>query len=233
MHTSRVGNNIPVKKVEVPAIAWSSMPIHQVYVDDGVEELSAGLLANNYFVESVSLPESIKSIPDYFAYLARKLKSVEFRGKSRTDKVGQYAFYNSGLNHIDLPPMVTSIENGAFAFCQLLTTIKLNQDLRLIGTSAFEGDSKLLSVVIPNGVLTLGEWAFYYPNAHITIPASVASVGHHAFGAGVTLSFSDNPPKWLTIAWVDNEKINAICYPKQNKVWAEKVNSFKKVCSIK
>ena len=229
---SQVGKGIPVKKVEVPSTAWSSLPIHRVYVDDGIEELSAGLLANNYFVESVSLPESLKFIPDYFAYMARKLRSMEFRGKSRIDRMGQYAFYNSGLNHIDLPSEVSAIGNGAFAFCPLLATINLNKGLSSIGTSAFEGDSKLLSVIIPSGVVTLGDWSFYYPNAHITIPSSVASVGRHAFGAGVTLSFWGNPPKWLTAAWVDNEKIHAICCPRQDEVWEKKVNAFKGMCLI-
>ena len=51
-----------------------------------------------------------------------------------------------------------------------------------IGDSAFYNHDKLSSVIIPNGVMTIGDYAFGYCNlTSVTLPSSVLSIGNGAF----------------------------------------------------
>lgn len=68
-----------------------------------------------------------------------------------------------------------------------------------IGSSTFNGCTELTSVIIPNGVKTIGGKAFYNTNLKsITIGTGVLSIGKDAFGFNASLG--SNPVKviWLT-----------------------------------
>ncbi len=97
------------------------------------------------------------------------------------------------LTSITLPEALSSIEVGAFLGCWSLTTFKgglassdgrcLIQDGNLIAFAP----AGLNSYTIPDGVLSIGTWAFSYDIygitclSSITIPDSVTSIGEMAF----------------------------------------------------
>ena len=136
--------------------------------------------------------------------------------------IGSYAFSScSGLTSVTIPGSVKSIGREAFYHCYGLTSVHItdlaawckisfsdyaysnplsyahhlylnNQEITdlvipdgvtSIGMWAFYGCSSLTSITIPNSVTSIGEGAFYECSGltSVTIPNSVTSIGNYAF----------------------------------------------------
>ena len=78
---------------------------------------------------------------------------------------------------------VTSIEDGAFAYCYSLTSITIPNNVTSIGYMGFCHCQSLSSIIIPNNMMSIGEEAFCccYSLSSITIPNSVTNLGYKAF----------------------------------------------------
>ena len=98
--------------------------------------------------------------------------------------IGDGAFYYcESLTTIIIPEGVTSIGYGAFSWCSSLTTINIPEGVTSIEGSTFSGCSSLTTIIIPEGVTSIGEHAFYYclSLTAINIPESVTYIGYEAF----------------------------------------------------
>ena len=96
--------------------------------------------------------------------LLRKPKSL--RGKYSIRKgvkvIGNGAFFwCESLTSINIPNSVTTIENRAFIDCKSLTSINIPNSVTTIGESAFACCRSLIRINIPNSVTTIGKCAFY------------------------------------------------------------------------
>ena len=110
-----------------------------------------------------------------------KVKTVVI--ESGVTNIGKDAFYGiSTLTNATISDTVTSIGNRAFSGSGL-TNFEFSDagNLKTIGNTAFS-NTKIKSMVIPDGVTTLGSYVFGYgPIQSVTIPASVTSVGNYFF----------------------------------------------------
>ncbi|WP_461257409.1 leucine-rich repeat domain-containing protein [Treponema sp. R80B11-R83G3] len=81
---------------------------------------------------------------------------------------------------------VTEIDGRAFIHTNI-TSVIIPNGVTSIGAYAFSGCASLASVTIPNSVTNIGAYAFSYCGlASVTIPNSVTSIGDHAFsGCGL------------------------------------------------
>ena len=110
-----------------------------------------------------------------------KVKTVVI--ESGVTNIGKDAFYGvSSLVNATISDTVTSIGNRAFSGSGL-TNFEFSDagNLKTIKNAAFS-NTKIKSMVIPDGVTTLGSYVFGYgPIQSVTIPASVTSVGNYFF----------------------------------------------------
>jgi hypothetical protein len=104
----------------------------------------------------------------------------------------------SGSFYYDILATVTSIGGYAFSICIGLQTVLIPNGVTNIGDWAFY-ECGLESLSLPDGLESIGTGAFYLANSlrdSITIPASVSSIGSSAFtGMNVTnFYFQGNAP---------------------------------------
>ncbi|MDB4500920.1 leucine-rich repeat domain-containing protein [Akkermansiaceae bacterium] len=111
---------------------------------------------------------------------------------------GAFAFCES-LTSITIPESVTSIGNEAFSDCTSLTSITIPDSVTSIGESAFRNCSSLTSITIGNGVTSIGDFAFSDCTSltSITIPDSVTSIGGSAFIGCSSLTSITIPDKFV------------------------------------
>ena len=89
-------------------------------------------------VGSYTIPNSVTSIGEYYAF-----------------------FFCTKLTSVTIGTNVTSIGDQAFYYCSGLTNLTIGTNVTSIGVQAFCGCTSLTSVTIPNSVTSLGDEAFW------------------------------------------------------------------------
>ncbi len=103
----------------------------------------------------------LEEIPDYAFYKCSMLYEVSVPPTIR--RIGRSAFYKSGLMVANIAEDVENIGDYAFYGCESVVEVKFEgvaPKLKTIGNYAFGGVSKLESIVLPDGVTTIGDNAF-------------------------------------------------------------------------
>ena len=85
---------------------------------------------------------------------------------------------------------VKKISDGAFQNCTGITSVVIPDGVMIIGEFVFSGCTSLAEIVIPDSVTSIGGYAFSYCTslAEITIPDSVTSIGVFAFSGCTSLA---------------------------------------------
>jgi len=94
-----------------------------------------------------------------------------------------WSSFSKDITKVVIGNGVTSIGNGAFAFCYSLTSVNIPDSVTSIGGGAFESCASLTSVDIPDSVTSIGGWAFCYCTSltDVVIGDGVTSIGSDAF----------------------------------------------------
>lgn len=108
--------------------------------------------------------------------------------------IGAYAFEDSNMSNHKLPYKITTINEGAFRNCYMLSLEQLPIKLTTIGNGAFEHCIRLSIVTIPYGVTTLGPNVFKdCMGIHVMIiPSSITSIDDMAFDGTTGLTTVGN-----------------------------------------
>lgn len=104
--------------------------------------------------------------------------------------IGSQVFYNSeALESVTMPDTVTRVEHGAFLLCKNLSQVQLSSALEVLSTDAFRGCTALSEIALPEGLKTIGVYAFGATAlTEIMIPASVTDIRPGAFSDNVNLT---------------------------------------------
>ena len=173
-----------------------------VVVPDGVTEIGNGAFYR-CGIKSVILPDSVTKIGNQVFDECCSLESVVL--PANLTEIGAYVFHDTEISSITIPDSVTKLGDGAFcsaymlesvtipaaltkisdsafSLCQSLKSVKMPQGkLKKIGKNAF-GMTALRSVLIPEGVTTIGDEAFYHcPLVSVSLSESLRTIGSGAF----------------------------------------------------
>lgn len=171
-----------------------------------VTSIDANAFSDCSGLESVYIPETVKSIGSKAFKGCSKLSSVSIEGEG-LETIGNQAFMEcrsltkitiprsvtaiyqnvfSGclfLENVTLPETITYISSGAFQNCGQLQSIVMPEQLMSIGEDAFNGCTGLTSVTLNDGLQRIDGYAFSGCNrlTEITIPENVTSIASYAF----------------------------------------------------
>ena len=155
---------------------------------------------SNEYSGAVTIPESVTYSGSTYsvtsigsgAFCECGLTSVEI--PNSVTSIGDGAFYKCwNLTSVEIPNSVTSIRGNVFSSCSSLTSLVVAPDNpiydsregcnAIVKTSSNELLSGCQFTIIPNGVTSIGDYAFCYCYGltSMEIPNSVTSIGRSAF----------------------------------------------------
>ena len=92
-------------------------------------------------------------------YNCQELKKITF--ETGTTRIAKNLFRKCyGIEEIEIPDTVTSIDGYAFENCKNLKDVKIGENVILIGEASFFGCGKIENIKIPDSVTEIGIWAF-------------------------------------------------------------------------
>ena len=168
--------------------ASSSFHEKEYVVREGTEVICDGAFSRCYSLQSVTIPNSVKSIGDETFSWCDSLQSVTIPNSVKS--IGNRAFYwCKSLQSVTIPNSVTSIGDEAFSDCKSLQSVTIPNSVKSIGDEAFSDCKSLQSITIPNSVTSIGDEAFSGCSSlqSVTIPNSVTSIGDKAFSGCTSL----------------------------------------------
>ena len=192
------------------ALLWSLM-IHAVSVEiDGITyniNLKTGLteVTTNPvhpYSGNIVIPETIVYENTEYtvtgigaqAFFQKNITSISF--PNSINSIGRAAFaYCNLLDSVEIPEQVTIIPDMAFASSENLRHVSFPEGLTLIDNSAFNSCYGLDSIIIPNTVETIEDWAFANCKylSYVKMPQQLKRAGQGAFGGCPALAYVDIP----------------------------------------
>ena len=165
-----------------------------ITIPDSVTSIGSWAFTDCKSFTSIDIPESVESIGDAVFSGCVKLSYINVdRNNDVYSSYNGILYSNAGKTlircpqgkkgSVTIPDGVTALGEGAFAFCEGLTSITVPDSVTSIGDAAFSTCKGLTSIKIPNGVTNIGNSVFTTCESltSITIPDSVTSIGRFAF----------------------------------------------------
>ena len=181
-------------------------------------------------VKRVVIKNGVTSIGDYAFNECSSLTSVEIPDSVTT--IGYDAFSGcSSLTSVEIPDSVTSIGSSAFYGCSSLTYVYVSSleawcnidfggyysNPTYYAKGLFVNGVYLTELVIPDGVTTIGDYAFRGCTSltSVVIPDSVTTIGNYAFlgCSSLTYVYVSSLEVWCNIEFGDSSA-NPTCYAK-------------------
>lgn len=174
---------IPDKVTELQYGAFMSCEnLQTVTLAEGSELESIGNMAFRFCqsLTDINLPDSVRKIDADAFFNCTNLSDINLG--TELQKIGAYAFYNSGVSEINLTDSLTELGESAFASCKRLEKVTIGSGLEGIPNGAFYGCENISAVEFPANITYIGSNAFSNTGLErINIPDTVLSIGTSAF----------------------------------------------------
>ena len=155
--------------------------IENIVIENGATNIGDYTFASCRNLTMVSMPDTIKTIGMFAFQDCESLTEVNFSKELKS--IGRYAFSccqalqiinlpekletidfrafsQCGLLSLDIPSSVTSIGKAAFYLCEYMKTAHLPGSIDTVPYAAFEYCMELETVILDEGIKTIGERAF-------------------------------------------------------------------------
>ena len=179
--------NIPQNVTTIGSKAFQQCrAMTSVVIPAGVETLT-GTFYECSSLEKVAFEEgsklkSLNNVSNIGVFYATAVTSIDL--PDSLEVIGDYCFFNCKFTSIEIPATVISIGIGAFRSPSIEKVIfAKGSQLKEIRRNAFDNCSKLQSIVLPEGLTTIGQEAFKQTSAlsYISIPSTVTTIERGAF----------------------------------------------------
>ena len=115
--------------------------------------------------------------------------------KANIEFDSQYSFVDKVGNPVTLDIVQVGVGQGVVTFQSKLESVVIPEGVTKIANKAFPGCTKLKSVTLPEGLTSIGEMAFWNCTAleSVVIPSTVTEIGRYAFSDCVNLKSATLP----------------------------------------
>ena len=178
------GDGYAVRFYAYGLLNYKSATIPEEYRGKKVIALRGNTFSNMYFLEKVTLPDTIKEIRGQAFKYDWKLTEVNM--PKSLEYLGGGAFYNCiSLKKISLPDTLTYMGGETFYNATSLEYVKLSRNLTEIRGNTFENCYSLKEITIPDKVTRIGGHAFYgnhnLEKVTLTKNSRLTEIGSSAF----------------------------------------------------
>lgn len=130
-----------------------------IELPEGLTTIGPDAFSGCTALKEISIPKTVVAIDTEAFYLCVP-ERITFAEGSRLETIGYCAFAGAKITELTLPSTVRRLEGSAFAGCDLLTKVTLNDGLQRIGSNAFNYTG-LRELVIPASVTDMEYLSFY------------------------------------------------------------------------
>lgn len=188
-----------IKDIRVNAFAGSGITSIDLSENTEMTAIHSMTFSGCVYLSSVKLPSGITLIDSNAFNSCHSLKNTDFlKGLDKLDRIGDYAFANSGFVSAYIPGNVTKIGRSAFSECDSLQKVEIadftydvtEETTKVIDNYAFSKCDVLYEVVLPdenednkNIKLEIGQYAFTECRflEKINFPLNLSKIGDYAF----------------------------------------------------
>lgn len=119
----------------------------------------------------------------------------EFTFPASITLIGKNAFENSGLETVQIPETVTTINNYAFNKCEALTSVSILGNVDTFGDYVFDKCPNLATVTFNENIDTLGNYTFRDCTGltSVTLPTKLTKLGNYTFQNCTSLTSATLP----------------------------------------
>lgn len=180
----------------------SCVNLKNVTLSDNLNSLTANLFHNCGLLSEITIPEKVSTIRINAFANCTSLTQVTI--PDGVTEINETVFANdSNLTSVTIGSKVAILGSGVFSNCPKLKNVTFNSldNLKSLGSSAFNGCKSLVSIVLPNSLTTLDVGTFYNCTSleSITLPNSLTKINtnfynnEEAFGNCVSLKTVELP----------------------------------------
>ena len=177
-----------------------------ITIPESMKSIGGGAFYGCSSLTSITIPENVTSIGDHAFCSCSNLTSITI--PENVTSIGANAFMLCKLDTIvvadentvydsrnDCNAIIETKTNTLIAGC---ATTTIPKNITRIEDNAFYGYTGLISITIPDGVTSIGDWSFFNCGlASVSLPESVTSIGANSFSHCNKLT-SINIPKGVT-----------------------------------
>lgn len=170
---------------------WNCTSLTSVTIPDSVTRIDYSAFASCTSLTSVTIPDSVTSMGRSVFY-DTAIYNNEDNWEDGVLYIGKHLIQakDSITGEYKIKDNTLTIAVAGFRNCKSLTSIIIPHGVMNIGEETFEDCTSLTSVAIPDSVTSIGDWAFGNCQSvqNITIPDSVTSIGWSAFNFCLSLT---------------------------------------------